>query len=146
MSSVRDFRVLGANLVDLDQAALDRLTDAEVLIESGRPAAAISMGLYCIEIALKARICRNLDLIQLPRPFEIHDLGGLLVLTGLSHRMKTAADRIQYNWLGLTDMAVKINDLRYSPDANWSIQEAQDLLEQLRNPVDGVLQWLSTQH
>jgi hypothetical protein len=145
MPSTRDYQSPGAILADLDRAALDRLADADAMFLSGRPAAAISMGVYGLEISLKARICRKLDLARLPRPFEIHDLEGLLTLSGLAARMKTAPSGVQLNWDVILLLASKINELRYSPDSNWTQRQAQDFLERLRNPPEGVLTWLTTQ-
>jgi hypothetical protein len=71
------FATLGANVADLQAAAADRLQDAELLHANGRFASAIAMGVYSLEIHLKARICVKLNLAALPRPFEIHDLEGL---------------------------------------------------------------------
>ncbi len=145
MANPRDYQSLGADVADLDQAAFDRLVDAEAMFTSGRHAATIAMGVYCLEITLKARICRRLDLPKLPRPFEIHDLDGLLTLSGLTARLNAAAVGVCYNWLEILKIAPKLNGLRYLPDSNWTVQEAQDFLDQLRTPPEGILIWLSTQ-
>ncbi|MGD0043944.1 MAG: hypothetical protein ABSE84_26655, partial [Isosphaeraceae bacterium] len=77
------FRSLGASAIELSDAWKDRLEDANVLFSSGRNAAAISSGLYAIEILLKTRVCGILRLSQMPRILEIHDLVGLATFAGL---------------------------------------------------------------
>lgn len=57
---------LGALTVDLDQAAQERLDDAEVLMRGGRYAAAITYAFYALEIRLKVLICHRLDIPNLP--------------------------------------------------------------------------------
>jgi hypothetical protein len=136
---------LGALLADLQVAASDRLQDAEALLASGRHAAAIAMGVYSLEIYLKARICQRLNLPGLPKLFEIHDLEGLLVLIGLQTSLGAAPHPVQNNWVYITDESARINDLRYLPSANWSQSDAQTLIEKLRDPPDGVLPWLLAQ-
>jgi hypothetical protein len=74
---------LGAMLADLQQAAADRLQDADALFAAGRYASAIAMGVYSLEIHLKVRVCQRINLSALPKMFEIRDLEGLLVVTGL---------------------------------------------------------------
>ena len=48
-------------------------------------------GIYASEIYLKVRACKKLDLDELPRAFELHDLDGLLVVSGLSRRLEQQA-------------------------------------------------------
>jgi hypothetical protein len=131
----------GALLADLQQAAADRLQDADALFAAGLYASAIAMGVYSLEIHLKVRICQRLNLTALPRAFEIHDLEGLLVVTGL----QAAPLPIQQNWEDIADEADRINDLRYLPAANWTQSDAQTLLQKLRDPPQGVLPWLLSQ-
>jgi hypothetical protein len=105
------------------------------------------MGLYALEISLKARICQRLDLTNLPRPFEIHELDELLILTGLSRRLDDpAAIHVKNNWAAIvTGPAQHVNALRYSPSTHVTQAPAQLFLQQLRDPPDGVLVWLAHQ-
>src|SRR5262249_61398409 len=107
---------LGAALSDLNAAWQDRLADAQALLATGRHAWAIATALYALEIRLKVLICRKLDLQQLPRAFEIHDLDGLFLLVGLSGRLQRRRARgVKANWDSMTDLGGAINDLRYRP-------------------------------
>ena len=131
----------------MDVAARDRLIDAEQLLSAGRNASAIALGLYALEISLKVRICRQLDLNALPRPFEIHDLGGLLVLSGLSRPLNDDPrnSNVLANWNGIESFSRILNALRYGEesDPRWSRQEAELFFSELRDAPYGVLTWVS---
>lgn len=135
----------GALLADLLQAAADRLLDAEDLLAAGRYASSIAMGVYSLEIHLKVRICQRLNLTALPRIFEIHELEGLLVMTGLQPARNAAPHPVQQNWAEIAAEAERINDLRYQPSAIRGHLEAHAFLQRLRDPPDGVLPWLLAQ-
>lgn len=137
-----------ARATDLDIASHDRLADARALIAAGRSASAIAAGIYALEIRLKVLICRRLDLANLPRAFEFHDLDALLILTGLKQRLDRKAPKgVKLNWSNLTQFARggKLSELRYSPESNWPLPQANTLLNWLDDPRSGVLSWLSRQ-
>jgi hypothetical protein len=93
------FTKLGATRADLDAAAIDRFKDADALRKSGRHAWAIATALYALEIRLKTLVCKRLDIQQLPQAFEIHDLGGLALLAGLSRRLASKKlSKVKANW------------------------------------------------
>jgi hypothetical protein len=137
----------GVSAADLTVAATQRLLDASILLANSRAASAIVMGLYALEISLKAKICSRLDLTHLPKPFEIHELDELLILTGLSRRLdEPPAIRVKSNWAAIvTGQAQHVNDLRYLPCAHISSAQAQLFLQQLQDPPDGVLVWVANQ-
>jgi hypothetical protein len=139
------FATLGADVADLQAAAADRLLDAEALFAAGRFASAIAMGVYSLEIYLKVRICQRLNLAALPKPFEIHELESLLVLSGLQAARDAASQAVITNWDEIADQSIRINALRYSGSINWNQIDARKFLKQLRDPPDGVLPWLSAQ-
>jgi hypothetical protein len=147
MAGERKFARLGAKLSDLDEAVTDRLNDAAVLIDGGRHASAIAMGLYALEISLKIAICRRLDLEALPSEFQIHDFEGLLVLSGLSRRLKSPDHaNVKKNWDFLTGKyhSAQVNELRYSR-GKFSARQSKDVLKRLQDPDAGVLPWVSAQ-
>jgi hypothetical protein len=139
------FAAFRASLTDLQLAATDRLHEAELLFANDRFASAIAMGLYSLEIQLKVRVCVRLNLVKLPIAFEIHDLEGLLVLSGLRAARDSAPPAVQLSWTEIINTAAKLNELRYQPAANWAQKSAADFLAQLRDPPHGVLPWLSAQ-
>jgi hypothetical protein len=147
MAGERSFAKFGAQLADLQDAAVDRLEDAKVLLHGNRHASSIAMGLYALEISLKVMICKWLDLDALPTAFEIHDFEGLLILSGLSKRLlEPQFIRVKANWDFVTAYkAQHINELRYSPDRNYGAIQASEILNRLQALPDGVLPWLSAQ-
>jgi hypothetical protein len=148
MAGEQRFTKLGTYSSELDIAWQDRLDDADSLLSSGRFAASISMALYALEICLKSRICRRLDLDQLPKAFEIHDLDGLLVLSGLSRKLNkqpSKPSRTKRNWDALLIMSNRLNDLRYTAASKWNRQDAESILDMIRDPKHGVLTWLQKQ-
>jgi len=147
MADQAKFAKLGVLVADLQVAAADRLLDAEVLFASGRFASAIAMGVYSLEIHLKVRICQKLNLQALPKPFEIHELEGLLVLSGLQSARDSAPGSVRRNWQEVANEALRINDLRYHSLGTLNLNQidAQAFLQQLRDPPDGVLPWLLAQ-
>jgi hypothetical protein len=151
----RELRAKTTDVVvaDLDAASRDRLTDAKVLAAAGRPAAAIAAGLYCLEIRLKILICKRLDLPALRTAFHIHDLEGLLVLSGLEQRLADPSmSHVKFYWDKILDLAASLNELRYIPEGSQRLpigaqsqQDAFTFLAWLEYPGAGVLTWLSAQ-
>lgn len=136
----------GANATDLDVAWRDRLADAEALLDAGRNAGAIATATYALEIRLKVLVCKKLDVLQLPRAFEMHDLNALLLLAGLSRRLeRKTAGEVRANWEEIISQSGKLNDLRYLPDAKWTATQAAQFFRQLKSAPNGVLPWLSRQ-
>lgn len=147
MAGRGSFASFGAPVQDLDLAWQERLEDARILLAQGRTDSALIQAIYALEIRLKERICRQLDLRQLPHPLEIHDLQGLLIVSGLSGRMEASTPlerRVRVNWNILRAYADEVNDQRYKPQS-MTPQDAQALMDKLTNPQDGVLTWISTQ-
>jgi hypothetical protein len=142
------FTKLGATLADLQDTHADRLTEANELVLAGRFGSAVATALYSLEIFLKVLICRKLDLAQLPTGFQIHDLAGLLVLSGLRTRMESLGSHpVKSNWealLALNDRHTR-GEFRYEPNAKTTQAQANDVLNQHQNATDGVLTWLITQ-
>jgi hypothetical protein len=100
--------------------------------------------MYALEIRLKVLICRRLDLGDLPRAFEIHDLSSLLLLAGLSNRIERKPARgVRRNWDRNLVMAGHLNEFRYTADSKWPAAMAFGFFQQLRDPPHGVMTWLS---
>jgi hypothetical protein len=115
----KSFATLGAPLADLEAAAIERLQDAEMLFTGGSFASAIAMGVYSLEIHLKVRICKKLNLIKLPKAFEIHELESLLVLSGRQGARDSAPPAVQRNWEEIVVQSLQINELRYLSPSRW---------------------------
>ena len=85
-------------IAEIKQLAWQKLHDAEVLLKSGRIDSAFYVGGYAVELLLKARICKTLQIEhfynfeetaekllskEAYRPFKAHDLEQLMVLSGI---------------------------------------------------------------
>ena len=147
MGSERSYASLGeASVGDLSQAWEARLLDAETLLAAGRFPSAVAMGVYALEICLKARICARLEVPLLPKAFEIHDLKGLLLLSGLSHRLEVNEARpTRRSWGEITRTAGLVADHRYRPNSVLGRSEAEAFFVQLNDPSSGVLPWILSQ-
>lgn len=83
---------------ELMAIALERLKDAEALLDASRFDGATYLCGYSIEIALKYRICKTLNWAGFPstnrefeklRSLKTHDLDVLLSLTGVESTVKS---------------------------------------------------------
>ena len=144
MAGDRGFDRLGATRIDLRKAADERLIDSEVLFQGGRYSAAVAMAVYSLEICLKVEICRRLDLESLPRLFEIHDLDGLLLLSGLRKKLHTDLRYrdVKVSWEIITRDIPGVDRLRYGSNPVWDETWATERLACLRGKPDGVIPWL----
>jgi hypothetical protein len=145
MAGNRGYSKLGTKVTELEEAAAERLLDADILLAGGRHASALAMGLYALEMTLKVAICRRLDLHALPVEFQIHDFEGLLTLTGLSRRIQEPeSSKVKNHW----DFILKryksshVNELRYAPSV-YTTRQVRDFLHRLKDPSNGVLKWIS---
>jgi hypothetical protein len=69
-----------------------------------------------------------------------------LVVSGLSKLLNARKlKHVRANWSKLKETAKNLNDLRYKSGQTKSQQESDDFFQQLTDPVDGVLPWISTQ-
>jgi len=103
------------------------------------------MGIYSLEMHLKVLIFKRLNLSALPKPFEIHELESLLVLSGLQAARDQASQSLQFNWEEIADQSLQVNEMRYLSPTNWNQGDAQGFFQQLRDTPDRVLPWLLAQ-
>ncbi len=87
------------NRTKIQEIAEQRLVEAELLFQNGYYDGACYLVGYCVELALKAVICKTLDIddlfttnyrSELVRPFKTHDLDSLFVYAGLKNRFEIA--------------------------------------------------------
>ena len=130
---------------DLEAAWLDREDEARVLAAAGHRAMAASLRCYALEVRIKAIICRHLNLDYLPRACKTHDLKELIIFTGLRPELYNPINaRVLRSWDQLADFSAKyLNVLRYRPNLNYAVAEADLLDVALDDPQHGVLAWLS---
>ena len=122
-----------------------RLREAEVLFGNHLYDGAGYLCGYVIELALKARICRVLGVAEYPstgklkQVYAVHDLDQLLLLSGLKGKLDPGNKALFDNW----NIAVPWTpERRYGPVGTVSAKDADDVLNAIRDPRNGVLRWL----
>lgn len=128
---------------DFQRVALERLEDAQHLLEAGRWAAAYYLAGYVIECALKARISALTEAESFPprdtRLHYSHDLDGLLTLAGLDKEFAGAQNEssaLRDNWKIVRDWAERS---RYFSKGE---PQARELVLAVSDPQNGVFVWL----
>ena len=129
---------------DLRVLAQTRLMEAEALFSTQHYSGAAYLCGYVVELALKARICRLLGTEEYPATgklksvFAVHDLEQLLFLAGLEKKLYESK-AVFRNW----SVAVLWNpEFRYRPLGAFSEYGAQEILDAVRDPTNGVFQWI----
>jgi HEPN domain-containing protein len=131
---------------ELKALARLRLREAEALYNVGLYDGAAYLAGYAVEMALKARICRLLGLLDYPstgalKPTHaVHDLDQLLLLAGLRPRLNPANAALFANWSVAQPWKP---DRRYTAQGTYSQQDALDILNAIRDPHDGILRWIA---
>lgn len=123
----------------------ERNAEAEVLIQAGMKSMGVCLKLYALEVRVKTRICDHLELNLLPQVCKTHDLSELIIFTGLSSELADPANaRVKVFWDILAQFSREdLNKLRYSSQNQLSQADADQILEALDEPLDGVFAWLS---
>lgn len=130
---------------ELKNLAIGRLDEAELLYQHEHFEGAYYLGGYAIEFALKAVICKKLDIEMFDKPvvpgnllkaFLIHDLYNLAILGGLKNELETMikTDGIfAQNWSIVSEWS---EQRRY--DSGCNSQTVRKFL----NSVKNILQWI----
>jgi hypothetical protein len=134
------------NKTDLEQFANLRLAEAVALLglTPPMPDAAYYLAGYAIECALKACIAKLTAQHDFPdKSFAVkcftHKAKELVPLAGLESVMAAAMAKdtiLAANWLIAKDWS---EDSRYK---RWTVAEATALIDAIREPNHGVLQWI----
>ena len=137
---------------ELQELAQLRLKEAETLFEAGLYDGAAYLCGYVIEFALKARICKLLEVNQYPPSIEnkntqritnayaIHDCDQLSLLARFKSQVDLTRNPGLYaNWSTATDWTP---EMRYQPKGTVSREQAEERLNAVRNKTDGVFTWI----
>jgi hypothetical protein len=133
------------NRTDLQQLADVRVSDAEVLLASGRYAGAYYLVGYAVECALKSCISKQIREFDFPEKKLItesysHDLTKLLRLSGVGHLFEAEVKQnkaFETNWVVVKDWS---EEVRY--DLSTAERVARDMYAAVTDGSDGVLTWL----
>jgi len=130
---------------ELKELAKLRLEEAETLFDAGLYDGAVYLSGYVIEFALKARICKLLDISEYPSSgklksaYAVHDFDQLLLLSGLKEKINLAPVELYANWSITIPWSP---EMRYKPKGSVSKDEAEQILNAIRDKPNGVLRWI----
>ena len=134
---------------DIQKIALQKLKDAELLYDNGSYDNAFYLAGYCVELALKARICKNISIDYLFAPnskhlrlFKTHDFDVLIVFSGLSEKLeeeKALNSAFYKNWEYICGWK---EDCRYGISGSKTQAQALEILDAIRHPTNGFLKWI----
>ena len=133
------------NRIDLQQLALTRIRDAEVLLGAGQWSGAYYLAGYAVECGLKACIAKRTGLHDFPDKDRVlksysHNLGALLEPAALANDHKSIFDTnrlFKANWSVVRDWN---ETSRYTQSTE---SEARELHAAITQPIDGVLSWIT---
>jgi len=127
----------------LQKLAEIRLREAKLLFSASAPDGAYYLAGYAVECAMKSCIARSTnkhdfpDLKRVQRSYT-HKLSELISVAGLDSEHREAMRELEfaYRW----DIVAQWSEgSRYN---EWSLQEAEALIEAIENRRHGALQWL----
>lgn len=133
---------------ELKKLARIRLLEAKALSEKGLYDGACYLAGYVIELALKARICKILDMANYPesgeisRSFKTHKYDDLIKLAGLDRKFDKAKkinSGLFTNWSLVTEWS---EDFRYLPVGTSPKIRTQQIINALEDSKDGVFTWI----
>ena len=131
------------NRQDLQNLALARLEEVEVLLNNHQYSGAYYLSGYVIECALKACIAKQTQEFDFPDKKTVmdsytHDLEKLVKVAKLDKELRSLLDDPNFSlrWLEVRDWS---EESRYQ---THSQQKALDIYLAITDPTHGVLQWL----
>jgi len=144
------------NHQDIQNLANRRLEEAKLLLQNNFCEGALYLAGYCIELLLKARIVKILDIPNLfddnfspkefRKPFFTHDLKYLLLFAGLKEKLaRENANNPQLfqNWSLIEETWNE--HCRYKQCGNYAKKDVQKFIEAIENPTIGLQQWINRQ-
>ncbi|MDM8557844.1 HEPN domain-containing protein [Candidatus Parabeggiatoa sp. HSG14] len=130
---------------ELKELAKLRLKEAETLFNADLYDGAVYVSGYVIEFALKARICKLLDINEYPSSgklksaYAVHNFEQLLLLSGLQKKISLAHAELHTNWSIIIPWSP---EMRYQSKGTISKSKAEEILNAVRDEPNGVLKWI----
>jgi HEPN domain-containing protein len=124
-----------------------RLKEAKALYDRKLYDGACYLAGYVVELALKARICKLLDVDypdtgDLSKIFKTHNCDSLLVLSGLRKKFddeESSNTVFKTNWSLATKIKPEFRYQRIGPNPKT---ETEEIIKALEDPNDGVFTWI----
>lgn len=142
------------NRLDLQQLAETRLADAKALLQAGQNDGAYYMAGYAVECALKACIAKRTQQHDFP-PLDAaksytHNLSELVKIAGFADLI--GRERLEKIQSSRNAPPLSPMELNWRAVYEWNVERryelkveaigAQDMINAIEEPKDGVLQWL----
>lgn len=131
------------NRADFQQLAEDRLLDAQVLFASGRWSGAYYLAGYAVECGLKACIAKLTNEFDFPdkkaKDYYTHNIQSLIAHAKLETALApdiAANPRLRLNMATVKDWT---EESRYEQQLQSA---AQEMIDAVADPNDGVLTWI----
>lgn len=133
---------------DLKKLTELRLKEAKTLYNAGLYDGCVYLCGYVVETALKARICKHLQMREyiendrLRNLLQSHSFDHLLLLAGLRNKINLSNKKnlgLFTNWSILTAWKP---ELRYNPKGTYDKEYAKTMIDALEHPHDGFLVWI----
>jgi len=129
--------------IELKILSEQRLKEATILLENKQYDGCIYLAGYVIELALKARICKILDLDTFPDypSFKTHKYDDLITLSGLEKAFDNERKNSAFNknWVKFSNWNVSI---RYSTMSTNNEKIAKEMISALVTDNNGILTWI----
>ncbi len=130
------------NRSDFQKLAEQRLAGAEVLLAAGRFDCTYYVSGYAVECALKACVARKTREGDFPprdtKKIWTHSLVDLLDSAGLNEAINAITnEKFNRNWATAKDWPESSRH-----DVSEDSRRAEDMLDAVKNPENGMLQWL----
>jgi hypothetical protein len=134
---------------ELQHISISRLEEAKILLAAGKADGAAYIVGYVLETALKARICKILnmgypDTGEISKSFLTHKYPILIKLAGLENDLnakKNASVTFATNWSLVSEWSeIK----RYEIIGTSSAVDVANIINALEDQTDGVLTWIQT--
>ena len=134
--------------IELKELAKTRLQEAKILYDRGLYDGSCYLAGYVLEMALKARICKVLDMADYPetgeisRSFKTHNRLVLLRLAGLQRKLDLAVaanPNLLQSWSLIANWT---EEFRYSPVGSSSQVRAKAILSAVDDRKDGMFTWV----
>lgn len=137
---------------EIQGLATKRLEEAKLLLTNGYCEGAFYLAGYSMELMLKARICKHLEIEDfymkqpesLRKAYFVHNLEQLLTLSGLRRKYEDEIDPLKGNNSALNKSWNKIcswsEGARY--DCHVQQKDALALIDAIEDPKTGFLTWL----
>jgi len=139
-----------ANNEDLKKIAKSRFKTVKVLLEAEDWEGMAYMMGYVLECALKATVCRKLNLIsypetaknkKIPEYFMTHRFDQLLVVSGMSGIFSDRGpDEAYLHWSDFSlEYAGDWPSMRYDPDRQWEEKKVKSLYTNLKGIIKEII-------